>query len=202
MRVGFIGLGVMGRPMAVHLLEAGHSLVVHSRSRPPVDALVASGATEASSPAAVARDVDAVITMLPDGATVERLMLGPSGVLEGARRGTLVIDMSTTSPRVARDVGGAATERGCAFLDAPVSGGERSAIAAELSIMVGGDVAAFDRALPLLRAFGQRVVHVGVVGAGQVAKACNQLVVLGTIEIVAEALVLARAAGLDPGRVR
>lgn len=202
MRVGFIGLGHMGRPMALHVLRAGHELVVHSRSRPPVEALLANGATEARSPAAAAGNVDAVITMLPDTETVERVMLGTAGVLDGADRGTLVIDMSTTSPRVARDIGALAAERGCAFLDAPVSGGERSAIAAELSIMVGGDAAAFGRALPLLRTFGQRVVHVGAVGAGQVAKACNQLVVLGTIEIVAEALVLARAAGLEPERVR
>jgi 2-hydroxy-3-oxopropionate reductase len=202
MRVGFIGLGVMGRPMAANLLRGGHEVVVYSRSRPPVEALVASGATEAASPAAAAGDVEAVITMLPDTATVERVMRGPAGVLEGAGRGTLVIDMSTTSPRLARDVGALAAERGCDFLDAPVSGGERSAIAAELTIMVGGDAAAFGRALPLLRTLGQRVVHVGAIGAGQVTKACNQLVVLGTIELVAEALVLARAAGLDPARVR
>lgn len=202
MRVGFIGLGVMGRPMASNLLRAGHELVVHSRSRPPVEALVASGATEAPSPAAAARRVDAVITMLPDTATVERVMLGIGGVLEGVDRGTVVVDMSTTSLKVAREVAAAAATHGCEFLDAPVSGGERSAIAAELSIMVGGDAAAVARALPLLRALGERVIHVGPVGAGQVAKACNQLVVLGTIEIVAEALVLAHAAGLDAGRVR
>lgn len=202
MRVAFIGLGVMGRPMAARLIAAGHDLVAHSRSRPPINELVARGALEAASPAAAARDVDAVITMLPDTETVDRVLRGPGGVLEAARSGTLVIDMSTISPAAAREIASSAAARGCGALDAPVSGGERSATLGELVVMAGGEPADFERARPLFSALASRAVHVGPSGAGQVAKACNQLVVLATIEIVAEALVLARAAGLDPARVR
>jgi 2-hydroxy-3-oxopropionate reductase len=202
--VGFIGLGVMGRPMALNLLKAGFPLVVHSRSRPPVDVLVAAGASEATSPADVARRADVVITMLPDTPDVQLVMGGPNGVLEGMRRGAVVIDMSTISPIATRALAAAVTERGAAMLDAPVSGGEIGAINGTLSIMVGGDGAVLERVRPILNAMGnaERVVHVGPSGAGQVCKACNQIAIGGALATVSEAFALARKAGVDPARVR
>jgi 2-hydroxy-3-oxopropionate reductase len=197
--VGFIGLGIMGRPMALNLVRAGHRLVVHSRSRPPVDELVRAGATAAGSPLAVAEGSDVVITMLPDTPTVETVVreLAP-----GLRRGGLVIDMSTIHPESARALARELAERELGFLDAPVSGGERGAVEASLSIMAGGEDRHLERATPLLRAVGSRIVHVGGPGAGQVTKAVNQLVVMATIEVVAEALVLAAKAGVSPSKVR
>ncbi len=200
--VGFIGLGIMGRPMALNLLRAGFPLVVHSRSRGPVEEVVAAGATRALSPSATASAALVVVTMLPDTPDVELVLLGEEGVAGGAREGALVIDMSTIDPLAARRIGETLAARGVAFLDAPVSGGEKGAVEATLSIMVGGPPEAFERALPLLRAMGERIVHVGPSGAGQIAKACNQLVVAATIEAVAEALVLAAKAGVDPAKVR
>ncbi len=200
--VGFIGLGIMGRPMAHNLLRAGFALTVHSRSPVPVDELVAAGASRATSPSNVASAAQVVVTMLPDTPDVERVLLGEDGVAEGAGPGALVIDMSTIDPLATRRFAEALASPGVSFLDAPVSGGERGAVEGTLSIMAGGPEEAFVRALPLLRAMGRNVVHVGSSGAGQVAKACNQLVVGATIEGVAEALVLAAKAGVDPAKVR
>lgn len=201
-RIGFIGLGIMGRPMARNLLRAGHRLVVHSRSPGPVESLVAAGAEAAPNPREVALRADVVITMLPDAPDVEAVLLGPGGVAEGVRPGMLVIDMSTSSPALARRLAAVLGEKGADVLDAPVSGGEKGAEEGTLSIMVGGSAAAFERALPVLRVLGKNIVHVGEAGAGQVAKAANQIVVGLTLEAVAEALLLATRAGVDPARVR
>jgi 2-hydroxy-3-oxopropionate reductase len=201
-RVGFIGLGIMGKPMAKNLLAAGFDLTVHSRSPGPVEELVAAGATRASDPAAVASASDITITMLPDTPDVEQVLLGPGGVLSGAAPGSVVIDMSSVDPGPTRALAEACAARGVAMLDAPVSGGERGAIDATLSIMVGGDDEGVQRAMPVLEALGRIIVHIGPSGAGQVAKACNQLVVASTIEAVAEALLLAERSGVDPAKVR
>jgi 2-hydroxy-3-oxopropionate reductase len=201
-RVGFVGLGIMGRPMARHLLDGGLSLTVHSRSAGPVDELAAAGAARAAAPAEVAAASDVVITMLPDTPDVEQVLFGADGVAAGAAAGSLVIDMSSVDPIPTRAFAERLASGGVAMLDAPVSGGERGAIDATLSIMVGGDAAAFDRARPLFELMGKSIVHVGPNGAGQTAKACNQLVVAATIEAVAEALVLAERAGVDPAKVR
>ncbi len=201
-RVGFIGLGIMGKPMARNLLQAGYLLTVHSRSAPPVAELVGVGASRADGPAAVAAASDVVITMLPDTPDVEGVLLGPGGVSEGASPGTLVMDMSTIDPHPTRWFAEALASQGIRMLDAPVSGGERGAIEGTLSIMIGGDAEDVERARPLLEILGSTIVHVGTSGAGQVCKACNQLVVAATIQAVAEALVLARRAGVDPARVR
>jgi 2-hydroxy-3-oxopropionate reductase len=201
-RVGFIGLGIMGAPMARHLLAAGFPLTVHSRSPAPVDDLVAAGAERAASPAEVARLSDVVITMLPDTPDVEHVLLGEDGVASGAASGALVIDMSTIDPGPTRAIAEALASRDVDMLDAPVSGGERGAIDGTLSIMAGGSEPAFVRAEPLLQAMGKSIVHVGPSGAGQIAKACNQLVVAATIEAVAEALMLAERSGVDAAKVR
>ncbi len=201
-RIGFIGLGIMGRPMALNLLHAGYSLVVHSRSRGPVDALVAEGAERGAGPADVAARSDAVITMLPDTPDLERVVRGPGGLLEASRPGLLLIDMSTVDPIATRGIAEEMRARGVGMVDAPVSGGEQGAIGGTLSIMVGGGEADVARARPVLDVLGAKVVHIGEVGAGQVAKAANQLVVGATIEAVAEALALATAAGVDPAKVR
>jgi 2-hydroxy-3-oxopropionate reductase len=202
-RLGFIGLGIMGKPMARNLLEAGFDLTVHSRGRGPVDELAAEGASAVASPAEVASASDVVITMLPDTPDVEAVLLGEDeGVLGAAGAGTLVIDMSTIDPGRAIAIAASLGDAGIAMLDAPVSGGERGAVDGTLSIMVGGPADAFERALPVLDALGSSIVHVGDAGAGQVAKACNQLVVGATIEAVAEALALAARSGVDPAKVR
>ncbi len=200
--VGFIGLGIMGKPMARNLLRAGYPLVVTNRSREAVDELVAEGAKSGSSPRDVAAQTQVVITMLPDSPDVESVVFGPDGVAQGIQTGALFIDMSTIAPAVARKVASALSERGIDVLDAPVSGGEQGAKNAALSIMAGGSDAAFARALPVLEALGKNIVHVGPSGAGQVTKACNQIVVGVTIEAVAEALALAEASGVDPVKVR
>jgi len=201
-RVGFIGLGIMGAPMARHLLETGFPLTVHSRSPAPVDALVSDGAVRATSPAEVAGVSDVVITMLPDTPDVEHVMLGDVGVAAGAAAGALVIDMSTIDPGPTRAIAGQLRQHGVEMLDAPVSGGERGAIDGTLSIMVGVHDGAFARAQPIRQVMGKNIVHVGPSGAGQITKACNQLVVAATIEAVAEALVLAERSGVDPAKVR
>jgi 2-hydroxy-3-oxopropionate reductase len=200
--IGFIGLGIMGRPMAANLLRAGFELTVHSRSPGPVDELVASGAERASSPREVAGASTVTITMLPDTPDVEEVLAGSDGVIDGVTSGSLVIDMSSIDPGATRNLAGAFADRGVAMLDAPVSGGERGAIDGSLSVMVGGDGPAFERALPILEVLGANIVHVGPSGAGQVAKACNQLVVASTIEAVAEALLLAERSGVDAAKVR
>jgi 2-hydroxy-3-oxopropionate reductase len=201
-RIGFIGLGIMGKPMARNLLAAGFELTVHSRSPEPVDELVAAGATRGSDPAAVAAASDITITMLPDTPDVELVLAGSRGVTEGAAPGSLVIDMSSIDPGATRALADAFGARGVSMLDAPVSGGERGAIDATLSIMVGGSDDAFRRAAPIFEALGKNIVHIGPSGAGQVAKACNQLVVAATIEAVAEALLLAERSGVDATKVR
>lgn len=198
-RVGLIGLGLMGQPMARALAACGAALTVHSRSRGPVDELAGEGMTAAASPAAVASAVDTVILMLTDTAAVE---IVAAALTPALRPGLLVIDMGTTAVNDTRRFAAAAAERGAEWLDAPVSGGAVAAQAATLTIMAGGSPAAFARALPLFQAMGRRITHVGDVGAGQVAKAANQVIVGLTIGAVAEALALARAAGVDPARVR
>lgn len=200
--IGFIGLGIMGKPMASNLLRAGYPMVVLNRSRGPVDELVAQGARSAGSPREVAAASDVVITMLPDSPDVESVVLGADGVAAGIRSGSLYIDMSTIAPATARNVAAELQARGVDVLDAPVSGGEKGAIDATLSIMIGGTDAAFARAEPILRKLGKNIVHVGPDGAGQVTKACNQIVVGVTIEAVAEALALAAASGVDQVAVR
>jgi 2-hydroxy-3-oxopropionate reductase len=200
--IGFIGLGIMGKPMARNLLRAGYPLVVLNRSRAAVDELVAEGATAGRSPQDVAAVSDIVITMLPDSGDVEAVVLGLDGVAFGIRRGSLYVDMSTIAPGTARKVAQEMRARGVDVLDAPVSGGEKGAIDAALSIMVGGSDEAFARAEPVLRKLGKNIVHVGPDGAGQVTKACNQIVVGVTIEAVAEALALAAASGVDQVAVR
>jgi 2-hydroxy-3-oxopropionate reductase len=201
-RVGFIGLGIMGKPMALNLLRAGYPMTVHSRSAPPVDEVVSSGAARASSPREVAEASDVVITMLPDTPDVEQVLFGDDGVGSGLSSGALAIDMSTISPIATRRFAQQLSDAGASLLDAPVSGGEKGAIDGTLSIMVGGTQSDFDRAKPLFDVMGGNIVRVGDSGAGQIAKACNQLVVAGTIEAVAEALTLASAAGVDAARVR
>ncbi|MCX6636733.1 MAG: 2-hydroxy-3-oxopropionate reductase, partial [Acidobacteria bacterium] len=196
--IGFIGLGIMGKPMSRNLMKAGHRLVVFDIVAESVDAIVADGAARGASAAAVASRSDIVITMLPDGPEVDQAVLGPGGVLEGARPGTLVIDMSSISPLVAQKAGAACAAKGVDFLDAPVSGGEPGAIAGTLAIMVGGTPEAFDRAVPVLKAMGATVTLTGPVGAGNVTKLANQIMVACNIAAMGEALVLAAKAGLDP----
>jgi 2-hydroxy-3-oxopropionate reductase len=204
-RIGFIGLGVMGKPMAKHLLANGHSLVVHNRSRAAVDELIAAGAAAAGAPADVARQSDIVITMLPDTPDVEGVITGSAGVASGLQRGALVIDMSSISPVATRGLAAAVADRGATMLDAPVSGGEIGAINATLSIMVGGPKTAFERARPVLACMGnpERIVHVGTEpGSGQLCKVCNQIAIGGALAGVAEAFALARKAGVDVAKVR
>jgi 2-hydroxy-3-oxopropionate reductase len=201
LKVGFIGLGVMGKPMARNLLQAGYPLVAHNRSRGPVEELVAEGAKHAFSPAEVATQVQVVITCLPDSPDVELVALGTGGVIEGIREGSICVDMSTISPVTTRKVAYALAEKGAHMLDAPVSGGEEGAIHGTLSIMVGGPKGAFEKCRPLFEAMGGKVTHVGGTGAGQVVKACNQIVVGMTLTAVAEALVLGSKAGVDPEKI-
>jgi len=199
--IGFIGLGVMGKPMARNLLAAGHDLVVHSRTRADVDELAREGASAAASPREVGEAAEVTIAMLPDSPQVEEVLAGDDGVLAGARAGSLVIDMSTISPVVTRALAASARERQVGYVDAPVSGGDVGAREGTLSIMAGGSEEDFERARPLLEALGRTIVHVGPVGAGQVVKACNQVVVALTIEAVGEALVLGSKAGVDPATI-
>jgi len=201
MRVGVIGLGIMGAPMARNLLKAGHAVVVHGRTPARVQPLVDAGATSAPTPAALAADVDAVVTCLPDTPDVELVFAGPSGILSGARPGLLAIDMSTIAPAAARALGERAAAAGIAFLDAPVSGGEVGAIAGTLSIMVGGAADAVERARPIFAALGRQVTHMGPTGQGQMTKLVNQVVGATTLAAVAEGLTLAARAGLDPAAV-
>ena len=195
--VGFIGLGIMGRPMAKNLLKAGYPLVVHSRSQGPVQELVGAGAKAASSPKDVAAQSDVVITMLPNSPDVELVALGKDGLIEGVKRGQLFADMSTISPLVSQKVGKALGAKGVRMLDAPVSGGEKGAIDAALSIMVGGEKADFDAALPVFQALGKTITHLGPLGAGGFTKLANQIIVAVNLTALGEALTLARKAGLD-----
>lgn len=201
-RIGFIGLGIMGRPMAGHLRKAGYEVTVWNRTRSKAADLVKAGARWAESPAEVASRSDITITMVADTPDVLQVILGPDGVLQGVHPGAIVVDMSTISPAATREIARALTGRGAEMLDAPVSGGEKGAIEATLSIMVGGKPEAFERVLPVFQRMGKNIVHLGDYGAGQVTKACNQLVLSLTILGVAEALTLARKAGVDPVKVR
>ena len=196
--IGFIGLGVMGKPMARNLLGAGYRLTVHSRSPGPVDELVASGARRAESAAGCANGQDAVILMLPDSPDSELVMLGPDGVLTAARLPSLVTDMSSIEPGVSRKIAAAAAERGVGFVDAPVSGGEPGAIAGELAIMAGGEEQAFEALRPIFDVLGKSAVLCGPVGAGNTVKIANQMIVAANIQAVGEALVFAVRSGLDP----
>ena len=202
--VGFIGLGLMGRPMATNLLRRGYQLVVHSRSPRPVDELVTAGAARAANPAEVARRASRIITMVPDSPDVEQVMEGPDGIFSAVQRGTILIDCSSIAPNVARRLAARAREHGADMLDAPVSGGEIGAINASLSIMVGGDAGAFTLARPILEAMGnpERIIHIGESGAGQICKVCNQMVIGGALAAVSEAFALARKADVDPAKVR
>ena len=200
--IGFIGLGIMGKPMARNLLKAGYSLVVHNRSRASVEELNKEGAQAVASSKEVAEKSEILITMLPDSPDVELVYTGEQGIFSGLKSGSLLIDMSSISPVVARKLAAEAEKLGYNMLDAPVSGGEAGAIGASLSIMIGGKAAAVERAMPIFQALGKNIVHVGDAGAGQVTKAANQMVVGTTIAIVGEALVLAKKAGVDPAKVR
>jgi 2-hydroxy-3-oxopropionate reductase len=202
--IGFIGLGLMGKPMAANLLKAGYPVVVHSRSQGPVDALVAVGARKGTSPADVARQATRVITMVPDSPDVERVLDGPDGVFRALQPGTIIIDMSSIAPGVARRLAEKAASLGATMLDAPVSGGDIGAINGTLSIMVGGDAAAFAAATPLFEVMGnpEKIIHIGGPGAGQLCKLCNQMVIGGTLAVAAEALALAKKSGVDAAKVR
>ncbi len=202
--IGFIGLGVMGRPMATNLLKAGYPLIVHSRSPQPIEALVALGATRAESPADVARQVTRIITMVPDSPDVEQVLEATNGVFSALQRGTIIIDNSSIAPGVARRLAEKAKSLGAQMLDAPVSGGEIGAVGGTLSIMVGGDADAFDTVKPILDVMGnpEKVVRIGDAGAGQLCKVCNQMVIAGTLGAVAEAFALAKKSGIDARRMR
>ena len=200
-RVGFIGLGIMGKPMAKNLMDSGFELAVHNRSPEKAEELGEAGATVAASPREVAEDSDVIITMLPDSPQVREVVTGEDGVLEGIDEGSLLIDMSTISPVVTEELAEAVKEKSASMLDAPVSGGDVGAIEGTLSIMVGGDEDDFERASPLFDAMGKTVTHVGPIGAGQVTKAANQVVVALTIEAVSEALVLGSAGGVAPEKI-
>ena len=202
--VGFIGLGLMGKPMAHNLLKKGFTVVVHNRSRGAVDELVAAGATAAGSPAQVAQRTTRVITMLPDSPDVEKVLLGPDGVFRAMQSGTIVIDCSSIAPSAARRLASRATELGASMIDAPVSGGQIGAIEGTLSIMAGGDEGAFNEVKPILDAMGNpdKVIRVGDSGSGQVCKVCNQMMIGATLAAVGEIFSLARKADVDPAKVR
>lgn len=201
MKVGFIGLGIMGRPMAGHLLNGGHELFLHTRGTVPSE-LTDKGGVACTSGREVAERADVVITMVPDTPDVEKVLFGPDGVAEGLSSGKTVVDMSSISPVATKDFARRINERGCDYLDAPVSGGDVGAKAASLSIMVGGPQAAFDRVKPLFELMGKNITRVGENGDGQTTKVANQIVVALTIEAVAEGLLFASKAGADPVKVR
>jgi 2-hydroxy-3-oxopropionate reductase len=202
MKVGFVGLGLMGRPMALNALKAGHEVRVWARRAEARAPLVAAGAIECASAAEVAAGSEVVVSCVSDAPDVAAVALGPGGVAEGAGPGLVFVDMSTIAPASARDIAAKLAEKGIEMLDAPVSGGEVGAIAGTLTIMVGGNEAAFEQALPALQALGRTVTRVGDAGAGQVAKACNQILTGVGVAAVAEALNFARKSGVDPARVR
>ena len=200
-KVGFIGLGIMGKPMAGHLIDAGYELVVHNRNRDAVDELVGKGAAEAHSGKEVAEQSDIVITMLPDSPDVESVALGEGGIIEGVHEGLIFVDMSTIAPSVTTQVGEVLAGKGVQSLDAPVSGGDIGAQNATLSIMVGGDEDTFNTVKPLFDVMGQSAILCGPLGAGQTVKACNQILVAVTIAGVSEALTMGTKAGVDPIKI-
>ena len=201
-RIGFIGLGAMGKPMTRNLMKAGYPANVLTRTRSRVEDLLAEGAVWCNTPKEIAQKSDVVITMLPDTPDVEQVVAGRDGVFDGVRPGMLIIDMSTISPLAVRKLAHEAEAHGCDFLDAPVSGGDIGARNATLSIMVGGREAAFNRAMPVFQAMGKTILLIGDSGAGQITKAANQILTSIHIEAVAEALVFAAKAGVDPVKVR
>ncbi|MEM2111391.1 MAG: 2-hydroxy-3-oxopropionate reductase [Candidatus Bathyarchaeia archaeon] len=197
MKIGFIGLGVMGKPMALNLLKAGYQLTVWNRTKPKMEELLAMGASGAESPKEVAEKSDVVITMVADSPDVEEVVLGPNGVIHGARKGLILIDMSTISPIVTRKIAEELSKKGVEMLDAPVSGGEKGAKEATLSIMVGGKRKVFEECLPVFNALGKRITYMGSNGMGQTAKLCNQVICALNIQAVCEGLILGAKAGLD-----
>ncbi|AMM85427.1 2-hydroxy-3-oxopropionate reductase [Martelella sp. AD-3] len=201
MKIGFIGLGLMGRPMAAHLIDAGHDLFVN-RVKPVSEFLVEKGATACDTPKAVAEAAEIIITIVPDTPAVEAVLFGENGVADGLSEGKMVIDMSSISPVETKAFAEKIAAKGCGYLDAPVSGGEVGAKNAALTIMVGGSDADFERGKPLFEAMGKTITHVGPVGDGQTAKVANQIIVGLTIEAVAEGLLFAKKAGADPAKVR
>ena len=198
MKIGFIGLGIMGKPMSLNLLKAGYQLVVMDVFEPAVAELVAAGAEAAPTPRAVAEQADIIITMLPNSPQVKQVVLGEQGVIEGARSGAVVIDMSSIAPLVSREVAGKLAANGVEMLDAPVSGGQPKAIDGTLSVMVGGSQEVFDRCYPIMKAMAGSVVRTGSIGAGNITKLANQVIVALNIAAMAEALVLATKAGVEP----
>ena len=197
-KIGFVGLGIMGKPMAKNLLKAGHKVTVYDVVPTGMDEVAAAGAERGSSPKDVASRTDIIITMVPDGPEVEQAVLGENGVLQGAKKGSIVVDMSSISPMVSQKIGAACEAKGVDFLDAPVSGGEPKAIDGTLAIMVGGKQKVFDRIEPILKQMGSTVTLTGKIGAGNVTKLANQIMVACNIAAMGEALVLATKAGLDP----
>lgn len=200
-RVGLIGLGIMGKPMAKNLLKAAFPLTVWNRTPARMDELVASGAARAESPRQVAENADIIITMVSDSPDVEQVILGAAGVLHGVRAGSVVIDMSTISPQVTREIAAQLAAKNVAMLDAPVSGGEKGAIEGTLSIMVGGDAAVLERARPVLNALGKSITHIGTTGMGQTCKLANQIAIVLNNLAMSEALVFAARAGADVSKV-
>jgi len=201
LKIGYIGLGIMGKPMARNILKAGYELVVHNRSRESVQELIKEGALEAHSPAEVAQQVDVVFTNLPDTPDVEIVALGPKGIIEGAHEGLIFVDNSTIKPATTRMIGSKLVEDGVIMLDAPVSGGDVGAINGTLTIMVGGPAHALEMILPVLKTMGKTVTHVGGLGDGQIAKAANQIMVAAQMVAMGELLILAQKAGADPQKV-
>ncbi len=202
MKVGFVGLGIMGRPQALNVMKAGHAMAVWARRKESMQPLADAGATACASASEAAALADVVFVMVSDTPDVEQVIFGPKGIIEGATPGTVVVDMSTISPVATRDMAKRLAEKGVEMLDAPVSGGEVGAINGTLSIMVGGKPEVFSRVKPLFECMGRNIVHIGANGAGQVAKACNQIVGAVTLEAVSEGLTLARRNGVDPAKVR
>jgi len=200
-RIGFIGLGIMGKPMAKNLIKAGFPLVVHNRSRAKVDELVRDGATAAGSPREVGSSAEIIITMLPNSPDVELVALGANGIKEGAQRGQLLIDMSTINPIVSQKIASELSPLGMAMVDAPVSGGEKGAIESALSIMAGGEPQDFERALPVFNALGKTITHMGPLGAGGFTKLANQIIVAINLTAIGEALVFGTKAGVDPQKM-
>ena len=201
LKVGYIGLGLMGKSIARNILKAGFSVLVHNRSRAAVDELVAEGATAANSPKEVAEQVDVIFTNLPDTPHVEKVVLGENGILEGAHAGLVYIDNSTIKPAATRRIAEKLAEKNVFALDAPVSGGDIGARNATLTVMVGGDTSALERVMPVFQALGKTITHVGDSGAGQVAKAANQIMVAAQMVAMGELLVFSKKAGVDPRKV-
>ena len=201
MKIGYIGLGIMGKPMARNIMKAGFDVVVHNRSRQSVNELVSIGAIEANSPADVARQVDVVFTNLPDSPDVELVALGAKGIIEGVHQGLIYVDNSTIKPATTRSVGKKLAEKGVVMLDAPVSGGDVGAIEGTLTIMVGGPENALEQIRPILQAIGKTITHVGGLGDGQIAKAANQIMVAAQMVAMGELLIFAQKAGADPRKV-